>query len=79
MRGYDLLNLPRPERLERLERELTGTLDRLSGDVATRDPARFRALIEGRAGVGGLYDGWRRMLAALRGRRFDPSHEGHAS
>ena len=79
MRGYDLLDLSRAARLERLEQELTGTLDRLSADVAARDPARFRALIEGRAGVGGLYDGWRRMIAALRGRSFDPSHEGHAS
>jgi 1-acyl-sn-glycerol-3-phosphate acyltransferase len=79
MRGYDLLTLSRTERLERLEQELTGTLDRLSADVATRDPSRFRAVIEGRAGVGGVYDGWRRMIATVRGRRFDPSHEGHAS
>ena len=79
MRGYDLLDLSRAARLERLEQELTGTLDRLSADVAARDPARFRAIIEGRAGVGGLYDGWRRVIAALRGRSFDASHEGHAS
>ena len=43
------------------------------------DPARFRAMIEGRAGVGGIYDGWRRMMATVRGRTFDPSHEGRAS
>jgi 1-acyl-sn-glycerol-3-phosphate acyltransferase len=79
MRGYDLLDLSRAARLERLEQELTGTLDRLSADVAARDPARFRAVIEGRAGVGGLYDAWRRMIATLRGRSFDASHEGHAS
>jgi hypothetical protein len=78
MRGYDLLDLARPARLERLETELTGTLDRLSADVQSRDPARFRAVIEGRSGVGGVYDGWRRLTAALRGRAFDPSHEGHA-
>jgi 1-acyl-sn-glycerol-3-phosphate acyltransferase len=79
MRGGDLLNLARPARLGRLEAELTATLDHLSADVQSRDPARFRAVLEGRAGVGGLYDGWCRMTAALRGRRFDPSHEGRAS
>ncbi|MBJ6124166.1 lysophospholipid acyltransferase family protein [Microvirga splendida] len=79
MRGEDLLSLARPARLDRLEGELATTLDRLSADVQSRDPARFRALLEGRAGVGGLYDGWRRVAAALRGRSFDPSHEGRPS
>ena len=79
MRGSDLLDLARADRLERLETELTTTLDRLSADVQSRDPARFRAMLEGRAGVGGVYDGWRRTIAALRGRAFDPSHEGRAS
>lgn len=78
MRGYDLLNLARPARLERLETELTRTLDRLSADVQSRDPALFKPVLEGRSGVGGLYDGWRRLNAALRGRTFDPSHEGHS-
>jgi len=87
MRGRDLLDLSRARRLERLEAELTGVLDRLSADVAARDPTRFRPVIAGHAGIGGIYDAWRRMSAALRGRRFDPSHErphegqheGHAS
>jgi 1-acyl-sn-glycerol-3-phosphate acyltransferase len=79
MRGRDLVRRARPARLERLESELTATLDRLSADVASRDPARFRSVLEGRAGVGGLYDGWRRLAAAVRGRAFDPSHEGRPS
>ena len=79
MRGSDLLDLPRPERLQKLERELAGTLDRLSLDVQSRDPHRFQVIVEGRTGVGGVYDGWRRLSAALRGRAFDPSHEGRAS
>jgi len=79
MRGQDLVTLARPDRLERLESELTSTLTRLSADVQSRDPARFRSVLEGRAGIGGLYDGWRRMGAALRGRTFDPSHEGRPS
>lgn len=73
--GRTLLDQRRVERLEFLEAELAVTLDRLSADVERRDPARFRAVIEGRSGVGGIYDGWRRMAAALRGRSFDPSHE----
>ncbi|WP_201859779.1 lysophospholipid acyltransferase family protein [Microvirga soli] len=79
MHGRDLLNLARPARLERLEAELATTLDRLSADVQSRDPARFRAMLEGRAGVGGIYDQWRRMMATVRGRAFDPSHEGRPS
>ncbi|MDF2689790.1 MAG: glycerol acyltransferase [Microvirga sp.] len=79
LRGEDLVSLPRSQRLEHLERELTSTLDHLSADVQSRDPARFRPVLEGRAGVGGLYDGWRRITSALRGRVFDPSHEGRHS
>jgi 1-acyl-sn-glycerol-3-phosphate acyltransferase len=76
MQARDLLALPRMARLERLERDLTATLDRLSGDVQARDPARFRSILEGRAGIGGVYDGWRRAAARLRGRAFDPTHRG---
>jgi 1-acyl-sn-glycerol-3-phosphate acyltransferase len=74
MRGRDLLELPRPARRDRLEAELTGTLDRLSLDVRSRDPARFESLLEGRAGVGGVYDGWRRLAALARGERYDAAH-----
>ncbi len=79
MRGQDLLGLSRSARLERLEANLTATLDHLSADVQSRDAARFRSVLEGRGGIGGIYDGWRRMSAALRGRSFNPSHEGRAS
>lgn len=79
MRGGELANLARPARLQRLESELAALLDRLGADVQSRDPARFRTLIQGRSGVGGVYDGWRRAVALLRGRAFDPSHEGRAS
>ena len=70
----DLLALPRPERLARLESDLAATLDALSRDVVARDPARFEPLIAGAKGVGGLYDGWRRLRATLTGRPFDPAH-----
>ncbi|GMA74115.1 hypothetical protein GCM10025880_05320 [Methylorubrum aminovorans] len=53
---------------------MTATLDRLSDDVMIRDPDRFETLLAGRRGVGGVYDGWRRLAAALAGRRFEPGH-----
>jgi 1-acyl-sn-glycerol-3-phosphate acyltransferase len=74
--GRELLDLSRSARLQRLETELSSVLDRLSDDVKARDPARFRAVLEGRAGIGGVYDGWRRLISILRGRSFDASHEG---
>ena len=51
-----------------------GTLDALGHEAMTRDPERFEVLVDGGAGIGGLYDLWRRLLAALRGRPFDPAH-----
>lgn len=59
----------------RIEAELTRTLDTLNAETQTRDPGRFTGLVGGKAGVGGVYDLWRRLKAAARGRRFDPSHE----
>ncbi|WP_128560321.1 lysophospholipid acyltransferase family protein [Methylobacterium crusticola] len=72
--GADLLALPRPDRLARLEADLTRAVDRLGADVRSRDPARFASLLEGRRGVGGVYDAWRRLAAGLTGRSFEPGH-----
>ena len=58
-----------------LEAELTRTLDALGTESMQRDPALFRTLLRGRAGVGGIYDLWRRSRALARGQRFDPKHE----
>lgn len=79
MRGQDLLALGRKARLARLEEALTTTLDRLGADVRSRDPSRFRSVLAGRAGIGGIYDAWRRLSCALRGRAFDPSHGNRAA
>lgn len=76
--GRDLVALPRPDRLARLEADLTATLDRLSADIVSRDPARFRDLVAGAKGVGGVYDAWLRLGAVLRGRPFDPGHRAAA-
>ena len=59
-----------------LEAELTRTLDALVADSAQRNPALFLPLVRGGAGVGGLYDVWRRLRAWSAGQGFDPSHEG---
>ncbi len=57
-----------------IEDRLTQTLDALNADAIGRDPARFTTVLGGRAGVGGMYDLWRRAKALVRGERFDPSH-----
>jgi 1-acyl-sn-glycerol-3-phosphate acyltransferase len=57
-----------------IEDALTRTLDGLNADAVSRDPDRFTTVLGGRAGVGGVYDLWRRVKALLRGERFDPSH-----
>lgn len=72
--GAALNELGREERRLLLERDLTGVLDRLSGDVVSREPDRFVSLLAGRAGVGGVYDLWRRLVAKASGRPYDPAH-----
>ena len=70
----DLLALAPRERLQRLEAGLTRTLDELTAAAIARDPARFVTLMSGAGGVNPLYDLWRRLKAALRGRAFSPEH-----
>ncbi|HEX2528887.1 MAG TPA: lysophospholipid acyltransferase family protein [Geminicoccus sp.] len=72
--GRELTALPRNGRLAVLEQALTDTMNRLAGDAISRDPARFRPIVEGRQGIGGIYDLWRGARARLRGERFQPGH-----
>jgi 1-acyl-sn-glycerol-3-phosphate acyltransferase len=58
-----------------LEARLTETVDALAREAVTRDPGRFRTLVLGRTGVGGVYDMGRRLRAWMLGRRFDAAHE----
>ena len=58
----------------RIEAALTAALDTLNAETATRDPTRFTELLGGSAGVGGVYDAFRRGAALLSGQRFDASH-----
>jgi 1-acyl-sn-glycerol-3-phosphate acyltransferase len=58
-----------------LEHALTATMDVLAAESAQRSPALFLPLVRGGAGVGGVYDLFRRARAWSAGRAFDPSHE----
>jgi 1-acyl-sn-glycerol-3-phosphate acyltransferase len=58
-----------------LTERLTRTMDHLARDAMTRDAARFDSLVAGKVGVGGIYDLWRRLAAALRGQRARLEHE----
>lgn len=51
---------------------LEETMDALARDAISRDPGRFTLLFRGRAGIGGIYDVWRRCRSWARGERFDP-------
>ncbi len=62
----------------RLETALTHTLDALSKEAMTRDPALFDTLLTGKVGVGGVYDLWRRAKAWSRGKRFEAAHNVQA-
>ena len=58
---------------DRFEREGIAFFERVRHAYHARvaaDPGRFVPVIEGRAGVGGVYDRWRRGLAWARGRSF---------
>lgn len=69
-----LLGLSVRERSAALGRALEDTMDALAAEAVARDPAAFEVLTTGRAGVGGVYDLWRRARALARGERFSPAH-----
>jgi len=58
-----------------LEAELAHTMDWLATEAVQRDPREFQTLLRGAAGMGGIYDLYRRGRALAGGRRFDPRHE----
>lgn len=58
-----------------LEQRLTETMDALAADATQRDPSLFRLVMRGRAGIGGIYDVWRRLTAWAHGRRAVLAHE----
>jgi 1-acyl-sn-glycerol-3-phosphate acyltransferase len=80
-----LAHFGRPIRLEyasaaewtgHIEVGLESAQDTLARAAIARDPAAFEVVVAGRAGVGGVYDLWRRARAAIGGLRFRAEHDG---
>ncbi|MBS0278387.1 MAG: lysophospholipid acyltransferase family protein [Proteobacteria bacterium] len=67
---------PAAEWTARIAAALERAQDQLARDAAARDPKAFDNLLAGGAGVGGVYDLWRRAKARLRGREFQAAHGG---
>jgi 1-acyl-sn-glycerol-3-phosphate acyltransferase len=72
--GADMQKLPRAERTRRLEQALEQSMDALKAEAIQRDAAAFSTLLEGSAGVGGVYDLWRRSKAMFGGQPFKAAH-----
>lgn len=53
---------------------LETTQDLLAADVIDRRGENYEVLLAGGAGVGGVYDLWRRAKAWMRGEKFHPEH-----
>ena len=53
---------------------LTDTQNALAAEARHRQPEKFRCLLRGQAGVGGIYDRWRAMKAKWRGQTFESPH-----
>ncbi len=57
-----------------LEKTMVDNQEALRAEVVTRNPDHFATLLTGSAGIGGIYDIWRSMVARLRGEEFKASH-----
>jgi 1-acyl-sn-glycerol-3-phosphate acyltransferase len=62
---------------ELFTQSLQTTANALSERVQQRRSAAFEPLIQGNAGVGGVYDLWRAAKARLQGKRWQPEHGEH--
>lgn len=58
-----------------LEHALAETQASLAELAIARNPLAFTTLSVGRAGIGGLYDLWRRLTARMRGQKFQDRHQ----
>lgn len=59
---------------EMLATALEQTQDELAVLAKLRDPARFSTVLSGRVGIGGVYEGWKRLRAMLSRRAYQGSH-----
>ncbi|WP_227003323.1 lysophospholipid acyltransferase family protein [Kozakia baliensis] len=57
-----------------IEDALTTTMDTLAKKSLTRDPDCFKILERGSAGIGGIYDSFRRLHAWSQGHKFQARH-----
>ncbi len=57
-----------------LEARLTETMDRLAAATIAGDVGAFTLLSDGKRGVGGVYDLWRRLKAWATGKKFEAGH-----
>jgi len=58
----------------RLESALLEAMETLKGKAMDRDATAFTVLLGGRVGTGGFYALGQRMVARLRGRRYEAEH-----
>ena len=56
------------------EERLEAAQDALAAAAQRRDPTEFESVLRGAAGIGGVYDQWRRFRAWRRGEKFNPQH-----
>ncbi len=61
----------------RMEQALQETQDRLGEEARGRDPSAFTTILGGTAGVGGIYDLWRRSIGLIRREEFHAEHQTH--
>jgi 1-acyl-sn-glycerol-3-phosphate acyltransferase len=59
-----------------LASRLAQTQDDLARAAQKREPADFTTLLGGEAGVGGVYDAWRKLKARWHGEKFAAEHGG---
>lgn len=67
-----------PEWSAEIALRLEHAQNRLAADSISRRAGAFEPVLAGSAGVGGVYDAWRRLRAMLAGRRFDGAHGGES-
>ncbi len=59
---------------EQVAEQLARTQDALAALSIQRNPGLFRSISRGHAGTSGIYGGWQRLQARLRGRHFVAEH-----
>lgn len=62
------------ETADALAELLERTQDGLAEAAVARDFSGFDVLLRGRSGIGGVYDAWRRLKAAVAGEEFRSAH-----